>query len=334
MSYKVTKSDIKCLVQNKNMHWIWRRSCKDVSSEERIARGKVGVFARWKGAAAVFALFAFTAPYVSSSRPVPFKSAAKRPELRQLYLDEMQKESKCIERIVYDHTGKKYAKANLGMIRELEKRGFGQIASEKRSEEKYAGNYCRAGTLARVAADIPDIGDGKKHTVFVCPALFGNSEEFVESIIRIHEERHACDIMDGLRIGRKRLAYTELLKADQRMLSFVLELRAFGDELQKAGGRKCSVFSKEYAFYLIYHQLVVSEAGKPQSNEAYRELDKPLDALLAGIRKRFGEKSTKDDISLFLARASLIEYSQTYADLMKKDCFLKSINSKKPKTGN
>lgn len=273
---------------------------------------------RWRRAIAVFALFAFALPGISLADPPTFKGAVKRPALRQGYLDQMQRgREKCSGKLIYDHDGRMYAKACAKKIRELEKNGYAGIAKEKKGGLKNAGNYCNGGDLARVNADIVDIGDGKRHDVFVCPGLFSYSEDFIQSVIGIHEERHACDIMNGLHTGGKRFTFNELKDASQRALSLVLELRAFGDELRGAGNGRCDFNSKEYMFYLTYRELFLSEAAPPQSDEAYREFDKLPEEMVKGIRKRFADKATAADTSLFLIRSSLLEYAQVFEKVLK-----------------
>jgi hypothetical protein len=208
------------------------RSRKKVAAPKEMCAGKR--LSRWKSALAAAAFFAFTAPKISLAKEVSFKSAVKKPELRQQYLDQLHRRwnSECVRNIIYDPSGKRRVRLLQKKFKQMDRKGLGGLISPSDRKTLIRDQQSK-NPNALVISFVHEIGDNKKRRIFVLPATFKKSEEALLSTIKVHENTHACDAMRGIVAGGRVYRGQELAGFNSTITVVVQEMRAYGNQLRK-----------------------------------------------------------------------------------------------------
>lgn len=208
---------------------------------------------------------------ITAPKQVSFEEAKENPKLRQAYIDGLSEmfKSECISKIVYQDTQAtdeilpcdvNFAYVNFPdtdphikhMRKKIGKReksivyvcpaAFGEKSVLERMLEK---NIARMQQAVEELSELTDKLKGqskpedKSTTQDFKIIKFQDldhtkiDEEHLISMIGTHEEKHACDMFYGIKIGEKLYIYEELVHFDPVVLNLIMELRAYGEQMRE-----------------------------------------------------------------------------------------------------
>jgi hypothetical protein len=247
---------------------------------------------------------------------ISFQDACKNPALRSRYLEELNRswQDRCVDIIIYDPDGKKYAGFITEYYRMVAKLGL-VPQSDRIKLSDFNSNFCRYAN-ALVPEKRLTIGKGDKQGIFVCSKLFDKGdEEHFRSTIMVHERTHACDNKFGLRDGNKIVDPETVGKIREEVWEMIIESRAWGNELKAIPPQlwiqKDFLFEQAIDRFMTFYSFL-AEIESILSGIKLNIEKSPFD-WHRSLKER--SKEATEVPGLQLIRSVLLEYTDTYFEL-------------------
>ncbi len=249
-----------------------------------------------------------------------FQDAIRDPQLRQAYIDRMAKgwKNECFAGFVYDPTGEKQLEETKSRLRYYDEKGLGHLIPEKRRKWMLGQGAGSGKQFAGTVGIYLDYHGGYRPLLFFGEGAFtvsrelGLPEAYLKEVVTVHEATHACDLYKGIKVGGRSFSYEELTEANEVLSRYVVELRAYGEQVKRYRLGSMKRYQKGFllSFFKYFDLLLVNEI---RLSDALDYFNGRMPSRMEAIGRVKENVEGPPNVELLMARLAIMDYAPVIA---------------------